>query len=605
MPFCALRHARHGVAAVTEHHHRFDVVLLGHILLVVERRVEPPGRRDARRVHGLHRLAVGSLDGVETVDEPLIVDAPDPRPVPPRAFDQAVVERQRHDIEAEVGRALHVGVAAEDVGAGAGRADVAGGEQRDAERADVGGADGVLGRAHAPDQRRWLLCGERLGDALHLSGRHAGDALDFGWIPLLDLLADVVHAVDALLDELLVFPAVLEDVPQQPVDHRNVGAGADADILGGVRRGPRHARIDHDHLGAVHLLAFKDVLQRHRVSLGGVGAHEDDRLGVADVRVAVGHRAVAPGVGYAGDGGGVADAGLVVGVVGAPERRELAVEIGAFVGELGGAEPVHRVGAGLAADLRELVADLVDRDVPGDAAPFAVHELDRVPQAAVAVHQLAGRGALGAVRAAADRGVPTGLLTDPDAVLHFTDHGAADRAVRADVLADRHRHAGLRPGCGSVRLAHAGERQGADRGEAADREAGAAQEAAAIEGAAGLTGQRGGERAAACLTFCSLDKHGRLLSSGTGSRDRTPSRDRFPCSGLSAFHRSSRYRPWRRSRAGRRQSPQRPHPRQVREGTHGVPLPCVLLSLSFPPNLPIGVRCPLTRAVKTPPSRCR
>ena len=45
------------------------------------------------------------------------------------------------------------------------------------------------------------------------------------------------------------------------------------------------------------------------------------RLGVADVVEAVGHRAVAPGIGHAGDGRRMADARLVVGVVGAPERR--------------------------------------------------------------------------------------------------------------------------------------------------------------------------------------------------------------------------------------------------------------------------------------------
>ena len=114
-----LRHAGHGVAAVTHDEHRLDVVLLLDVLLVVERRVEPAGRRDARRVHRVGFFAVRPGDLVEAVDEPVVVDLPDARPMPPRAFDQAVVERQRHDIEAEVGRALHVGVAAEDVGAGA------------------------------------------------------------------------------------------------------------------------------------------------------------------------------------------------------------------------------------------------------------------------------------------------------------------------------------------------------------------------------------------------------------------------------------------------------------------------------------------------------
>src|SRR5205814_873970 len=110
--------------------------------------------------------------------------------------------------------------------------------------------------------------------------------------------------VDALLDELLVFPAVLEDVPDYPVDHWDVGPRAQPHVFGRMRRGAGHARVDHDHVGALCLLAFQQVLQRHRMRLGGVATHDDHGLGVADVGVAVGHRAVAPGVGYAGDGGG-------------------------------------------------------------------------------------------------------------------------------------------------------------------------------------------------------------------------------------------------------------------------------------------------------------
>ena len=105
-------------------------------------------------------------------------------------------------------------------------------------------------------------------------------------------------------------------------------------IFGGMRRGARHARVDDDEVRAVELRAFEQMLQRHRMRLGRIAAHDDLRLGVADVVEAVGHRAVAPGVGYAGDRGRMADARLVVGVVGAPEGAELAEQIGALVGEL-------------------------------------------------------------------------------------------------------------------------------------------------------------------------------------------------------------------------------------------------------------------------------
>jgi hypothetical protein len=71
--------------------------------------------------------------------------------MPPGLLGKAVIERQGRHIEAKIGCALHVGVAAEYIGAGAGPADIAGGKQQPAARADVGGAGGELGLAHRPD----------------------------------------------------------------------------------------------------------------------------------------------------------------------------------------------------------------------------------------------------------------------------------------------------------------------------------------------------------------------------------------------------------------------------------------------------------------------
>ena len=103
--------------------------------------------------------------------------------------------------------------------------------------------------------------GEGLGDVLDLRFGQAGDPFDLVRRPLRRVLADFVDAVNALLEEFLVFPAIFENVPKHPVDRRNVGAGTHADILRRVRRGPRHSRIDHDHVGAVELLAFENMLK--------------------------------------------------------------------------------------------------------------------------------------------------------------------------------------------------------------------------------------------------------------------------------------------------------------------------------------------------------
>ena len=434
------------VAAMPEYHHGADNVALVDLLLWKQDAVEPPGRGDPGRLHVLlagPRRAPGlGRHFVEPALEVVVLDLPDASPMLPSRFRQAVIERQRGDIEPEIGRALHVGVAAENVGARPGLADVAREQQRDAGGAHVGRADRLLRLTHAPDQGGGLLLREFLGDALELLARNTGDALHFlRWV-LLDLLQDLVHAVDTLRQEFLVLPAVLHDVPHHPHQHRDVGAGADAHVFGAVRGRAGEARIDDDEVRPVDFLSGQDVLHRDRVSLRRVAAHDDHGLGVAQVVVRVRLRSVTPRVGHARHRRRMADAGLVIDRIGAPEGAELPEQVGALVGELGRTEPEHRIRARLGTDRRQLVADFVDGLVPGDPLPLAAHQLHRVFQPSVAVDDFANGGALGAMGAAVDRAFPGRLLADPDAVLHLRRDRAAHRAMGAHVLLDLDRCAG-------------------------------------------------------------------------------------------------------------------------------------------------------------------
>ena len=481
-----LRHAlqrlgdtRNAVAGVAFNEHRPHVVLLGDLILRQQHRVEPAGQRNAWRLH--------DLLGIEARLQPVVIDLPDPAPMPPRAFGEPVIERQRHHIEPDIGGALHVVVAAEDIGASPWRADIAGEQQRDAARAHIGGADRVLGLAHAPDQRRRLLRREHLRDALELFARHPAHPFDLIRRPLLDFLLGVVEAVDALRDEFLVLPAILKDVPHHAVEHRNIGARTQPDIFGRVRGGARQARIDDDEIRVIELGAFKNMLQRHRMRFRRIAAPDDDGLGIADIVEAVGHRAVAPGIGHAGDGGRMADARLMIGIVGAPEGAKLSEQIGTFVGHFGRAEPIHGIRPRFGANVENFVADLADGLIPGDAGPLAVGELHRIFEPAFAAYQFAHGGALGAMRAAIDRAVPSRLLADPNVVCDFGQYRAADRAMRADAFAHRNLCAGGRRRTG-LRLSHRAKRKRAERRQAAG-DAGAAQESAAIQARfGGLTG---------------------------------------------------------------------------------------------------------------------
>src|SRR6266478_4518856 len=212
----------------------------------------------------------------------------------------------------------------------------------------------------------------------------------------------------------------------------------------------------------------------------------------------------------------MADARLMVGVVGAPERAEFAEQIGAFVGHLGRSEPIDGIAARFLANLEQLVADLVDRGVPGDARPLPVDELHRIAKPAVAVHEFTHGSALGAMRAAIDRRVPARLLSDPDPVEYFRGDRASNRAMRADALADGCARS-ERPRGRSLRLADAAYRQRAQRRQTAAGKAGSAQESAAIE-TAGLPRQGLRDGPSGCnlctLALCSLDQHGRLPQVG-------------------------------------------------------------------------------------------
>ena len=119
-----------------------QVAFLVDQLVLLEHAVDPARHRHAGLGHHARRVLL--LD-------PLEVDAPDLGEVLPRAFGQAVVAGQRVGVGADVGGALHVVVAAEDVGAAAADADVAQRQLQQARGAHDGVADGVLGLAHAPD----------------------------------------------------------------------------------------------------------------------------------------------------------------------------------------------------------------------------------------------------------------------------------------------------------------------------------------------------------------------------------------------------------------------------------------------------------------------
>ena len=132
--------------------------------------------------------------------------------------------------------------------------------------------------------------------------------------------------------------------------------------------------------------------------LGCVGADVHRDLAVLHVVVRIGHRTVAPGIGYTSHRGGVANTGLVVAIVRAKVAHKFAQQIRLFVVVLGRTDPIHAVGSTGFAQVEQLGCYFVQRRVPTDALVLAVDQLHGVTQAELAMAMLAQCGALRAMR---------------------------------------------------------------------------------------------------------------------------------------------------------------------------------------------------------------
>jgi len=355
----------------------------------------------------------------------------------PRAGFEAVIAGQCVRQNTKVGRALHVVVAAEDVGSATGPAHIAEGKLQDTVGAGVVVAVGVLRATHAPDDGARTVLRHGAGNPAKLRTRHAGHVFNFFRRPLGNFLLDLVHAPDPLADIFLVFPAIFENVPQDAPDQADIRPGTEAHIFIGMGRGSGESGITDDQRRIVDFLGTQKVQQGNRVRFGRVAADDKDRTRIVNVVVGVRHRAVTPGVCNTCDRGRVTDPRLVIDVVRAPEGRELAEQVGLFVVGLGRAKPVNPIRpGGSVADLHHLVADFIDGVFPGNPGPFAVDELGRIFQPAFAVRMLAHCCALGAMGAEIERGIKSRLLADPDTVLNLSHDRTTDGTMGANGLLD-------------------------------------------------------------------------------------------------------------------------------------------------------------------------
>jgi len=102
---------------------------------------------------------------------------------------------------------------------------------------------------------------------------------------ILELVA-VLHDVGGVgvgIDVFLMDLAGRQQVAHHARQERDVAAWPQRSVVVGYRGRPREARIDHDQLGTVIGLCFRDPLEPARMGFGGIAAHDQDDIGVLDV----------------------------------------------------------------------------------------------------------------------------------------------------------------------------------------------------------------------------------------------------------------------------------------------------------------------------------
>ena len=279
------------------------------------------------------------------------------------APDRLVV-RQEHRDQAGVGSALHVVLAAQRMQSGAGTADLARRQRQRDQAARIVGAMDVLADAHAPEDDRGLRARIEPRHFLQRLGRYAADRFHLLRREILDALGEFIKAFGVARDILLVGQPFGDDGVQHRVQHRDVAAGLELQMLVGVARQRLPARIHHDQLGAA-LGGVLDIGRGDRMVHGRVGADHDDDFGVHRGRKRRRHRARIQPFHQRRHRRGVAQPRAVIDIVGAEAgAHQLLEQVRLFVRALGGAEAGQRLDALLVADFHEALGGDIQRLFP-------------------------------------------------------------------------------------------------------------------------------------------------------------------------------------------------------------------------------------------------
>ena len=207
--------------------------------------------------------------------------------------------------------------------------------------------------------------------------RHAGDRFHgLGRIAFLgDEVAPLLEGrhLAALAHEILFDQAFGDDDVGQGIDQRDIGAGPQLQMLlgGNVRRAHQvdAPRIGDDQFRALAQAALH-LRGEYRMTVGGIGADDENHVGLHDRVEILRAGRFAQGVLQAVAGGGVAHAGAGVDVVVAEAgAHQFLHEIGLLVGAARGGDAADGVAAVLGLDALQLDGRVADGLLPGHFLP--------------------------------------------------------------------------------------------------------------------------------------------------------------------------------------------------------------------------------------------
>ena len=320
---------------------------------------------------------------------------------------------------------LHVVLSPERIDAGAGSPHVAGEERQGGAAADIVHAMAVLGDPHGVDDHGPVRSGKKAGGGNDLLRGETGN----GGGPLRRPVSHRFGKSGEIFrpggDELPVFQPLGDDDLHHAVQQRHVAAVGVAQVEIGMA-GEADAAVVGDDQPRPPPGGVQDAAADEGMLLGGVGADDEDQVGLVDTGDGIGHRPRTEGLGEPDHRGGVAETGAMIDVVGAEyPPGKLHQQVILLVGRLcGGGEHQGVAAVPLLHPLQSPDHE-IQRLVPGGGMKRAVPTHQRNGQAVGVMDEGVGVPPLDAEAAPADRmGRARFDTNQPPAVADQVEHAA-------------------------------------------------------------------------------------------------------------------------------------------------------------------------------------